>query len=55
MVTREVPAYALMAGTPARQIGWMSKAGGRLGDDLICPFNGSAYRLVTPKKLEEIV
>lgn len=55
VVTREVPAYALMAGTPARQIGWMSKAGGRLGDDLICPFNGTAYRLVTPKKLEEIV
>ena len=55
VVTREVPAYALMAGTPARQIGWMSKAGGRLGDDLICPINGTAYRLVTPKKLEEIV
>ena len=55
VVTREVPAYALMAGTPARQIGWMSKAGGRLGDDLICPINGTAYRLVTPIKLEEIV
>ena len=55
VVTREVPAYALMAGTPARQIGWISKAGGRLGDDLICPINGTAYRLVTPIKLEEIV
>ena len=55
VVTKEVPAYALMAGTPAKQIGWMSKAGGRLGDDLICPVNGTAYRLVTPGKLEEII
>ena len=29
VVTKEVPAYALMAGNPARQIGWISKAGGR--------------------------
>lgn len=54
VVTKEVPAYALMAGTPAKRIGWMSKAGGRLRDDLICPINGTAYRLVTPEKLEEI-
>lgn len=55
VVTKEVPAYALMAGTPARQIGWMSKAGGRLGDDLICPINGTSYRLVAPDALEEII
>ncbi|MDA8627068.1 N-acetyltransferase [Pseudomonadales bacterium] len=55
VVTKEVPAYALMAGTPARRIGWMSKAGGRLGEDLICPIEGTAYRLATPNKLEEIV
>ena len=54
VVTKEVPAYALMAGTPARQIGWMSKAGGRLGDDLTCPITGTAYRLIAPEKLEEI-
>ena len=54
VVTKEVPAYALMAGTPAKRIGWMSKAGGRLGNDLICPVDGTAYRLVTAEKLEEI-
>jgi UDP-2-acetamido-3-amino-2,3-dideoxy-glucuronate N-acetyltransferase len=55
VVTKEVPAYALMAGAPARRIGWMSKAGGRLDKDLICPLVGTAYRLATPNKLEEIV
>ena len=55
VVTKPVPAYALMAGTPAKRIGWMSKAGGRLGDDLICPIEGTAYRLVTPEKIEEII
>lgn len=55
VVTREVPAYALMAGTPARRIGWISKAGGRLDDDLICPIEKTAYRLASPSKLEVIV
>ncbi|MDA7585494.1 acetyltransferase [Luminiphilus sp.] len=55
VVTKEVPAFALMAGTPARRIGWMSKAGGRLNEDLICPIEGASYRLVSPNKLEENV
>ena len=55
VVTKKVPAYALMVGAPARQIGWMSKAGGRLGDDLICPIEGTSYRLSSPEKLEEII
>jgi UDP-2-acetamido-3-amino-2,3-dideoxy-glucuronate N-acetyltransferase len=55
VVTKEVPAYALMAGTPAKRIGWMSKAGGRLGNDLICPIDGSVYNLISPDKLEEII
>ena len=33
VVTKEVPAYALMAGTPARRIGWMSKSGGKLDEN----------------------
>jgi UDP-2-acetamido-3-amino-2,3-dideoxy-glucuronate N-acetyltransferase len=37
VVTRNVPDFALMAGNPARRIGWMSRAGERLTDDLICP------------------
>jgi UDP-2-acetamido-3-amino-2,3-dideoxy-glucuronate N-acetyltransferase len=55
IITKGVPAYALMAGTPAKRIGWMSKAGGRLGDDLICPIDGTAYRLTSHDKLEEII
>ena len=55
VVTTEVPAYALMAGTPAKRMGWISKAGSRLGDDLICPIDGTAYRVVTAEKLEEII
>lgn len=54
VVTKEVPAYALMVGAPARQIGWMSKCGGRLGDDLICPIDGTAYYLVNPSELREV-
>ena len=55
VITKEVPAYALMAGMPAKRIGWMSKAGGRLGEDLICPIDGTAYRLAGPDQLEEII
>ena len=39
-VTKSVPAYALVAGTPARRIGWMSRAGEKLGVDLVCPAAG---------------
>jgi UDP-2-acetamido-3-amino-2,3-dideoxy-glucuronate N-acetyltransferase len=44
VVTGDVPAYAMMAGVPARRIGWMSKAGAKLGADLVCPIDGSTYR-----------
>jgi UDP-2-acetamido-3-amino-2,3-dideoxy-glucuronate N-acetyltransferase len=37
VVTRNVADFALMVGNPARRIGWMSRAGERLGDDLTCP------------------
>lgn len=43
VVTSDVPAYALMAGVPARRIGWMSAAGVRLGPDLVCPETGAKY------------
>jgi len=51
VVTRDVPAYALMVGTPARRIGWMSRAGGRLGADLVCPIDGSRYREINSDQL----
>ena len=54
VVTKDVPNFALMAGVPARRIGWMSAAGGRLGHDLVCPINGERYRLAAPGRLERM-
>lgn len=53
VITKEVPAYALMAGVPALQIGWISKAGGRLDGDLICPIDGTKYQQIGPYRIEE--
>jgi UDP-2-acetamido-3-amino-2,3-dideoxy-glucuronate N-acetyltransferase len=44
MVRAAVPDFALVAGLPARRIGWMSRAGVRLGADLVCRHDGSRYR-----------
>ncbi|QYX56776.1 acetyltransferase [Roseovarius sp. SCSIO 43702] len=43
VVTRDVPDHALMAGIPARRIGWVSRSGDRLGADLTCPRTGERY------------
>lgn len=53
VVTKDVPAYALMAGVPARRIGWVSRTGDVLGADLICPRTGEKYREVD-RRLEAI-
>jgi UDP-2-acetamido-3-amino-2,3-dideoxy-glucuronate N-acetyltransferase len=51
VVNRDVPAFALMVGVPARQIGWMSKYGERLSLPLtgeaecICANTGERYVL----------
>jgi UDP-2-acetamido-3-amino-2,3-dideoxy-glucuronate N-acetyltransferase len=45
VVTRDVPAHALMVGNPARRSGWMSRAGEKLGADLVCPRTSERYRL----------
>ena len=55
VVTNDVPDFALVAGVPARRIGWMSRAGGRLGPDLVCPIDGSRYRETGLDTLEEVV
>jgi UDP-2-acetamido-3-amino-2,3-dideoxy-glucuronate N-acetyltransferase len=47
VVNRDVPDYALMAGVPARRIGWVGEAGGPLahGEDGTwhCPSSGQRY------------
>ncbi len=53
VVTRDVPDFALMAGVPAKRVGWMSRSGERLGPELICPRDGSRYREVAHDRLEE--
>lgn len=55
VITRDVPDFAMMAGVPARRIGWMGHAGAKLGADLICPETGRRYRQTGPDALEEIV
>ena len=54
VVNRDVPAFALMVGVPARRIGWVSHAGERLDDDLVCPREKRRYRLAAPEQLEEV-
>jgi UDP-2-acetamido-3-amino-2,3-dideoxy-glucuronate N-acetyltransferase len=49
VVTKEVPAYALVVGNPARHIGWMSEYGHRLQFDesgkALCPESNELYLL----------
>ncbi|WP_136610006.1 acyltransferase [Sinomonas albida] len=43
VVVRDVPDYALVAGVPARQIGWVGEAGHRLKQDTDSPDGGTAW------------
>jgi UDP-2-acetamido-3-amino-2,3-dideoxy-glucuronate N-acetyltransferase len=45
VVTKDVPAYALMVGVPAKQKGWVSREGEILGPDLSCPRSGEKYEI----------
>jgi UDP-2-acetamido-3-amino-2,3-dideoxy-glucuronate N-acetyltransferase len=51
VVNRDVPAFALMLGVPARQTGWMSRHGERLAlplageGEAVCPHTGDRYLL----------
>lgn len=54
VVTKDVKAHALMLGNPAKQKGWVSKAGEVLTSDLICPRDGTAYFVNKVNRLEAI-
>jgi len=51
VVSRDVPAHALVVGVPARRIGWMSRHGERLilplsgRGEAACPATGERYQL----------
>jgi UDP-2-acetamido-3-amino-2,3-dideoxy-glucuronate N-acetyltransferase len=51
VVNKDVPAYALMVGVPAKQIGWMSEYGEKLNLPLmgecitVCPYTEQVYQL----------
>lgn len=53
VVTKEVPAYALLVGNPAKQIGWMSSYGHRLEfnnqGEATCPESNERYKLENNK------
>jgi UDP-2-acetamido-3-amino-2,3-dideoxy-glucuronate N-acetyltransferase len=52
VVNRDVPAFALMVGVPARQVGWISRHGERLdlpvagNGRAACPATSQIYHLV---------
>ncbi len=43
VVTKDVPAHALVVGVPARRMGWVSRAGEILDETLVCPRTGERY------------
>lgn len=46
VVTKNVKAHAVMAGVPAKQIGWVAHSGEMLRDDLKCPRTGEQYEII---------
>jgi UDP-2-acetamido-3-amino-2,3-dideoxy-glucuronate N-acetyltransferase len=54
VVTTDVAPFALVAGNPAVQRGWVGHAGEVLGADLVCPRTGRRYREVGPSELVEV-
>jgi serine acetyltransferase len=60
VVVDDVPDFALVAGVPARRIGWVGRAGAPLRGDsqhdtaFICPKTGSRYEQVATDKLVEV-
>ncbi len=60
VVTRDVPNFALMAGVPARRIGWVGQAGVKLEqvegteNRFKCPQTGQVFEQVSDNELREV-
>jgi len=50
VVTKNISAYSLVVGNPARHVGWVGEAGRTLEFDILgfatCPQTGQRYRLI---------
>lgn len=53
VVAGNVPAHALVAGVPAKQIGWVCTCGNRLGGDLHCKECGRSFSISNDKSILE--
>jgi UDP-2-acetamido-3-amino-2,3-dideoxy-glucuronate N-acetyltransferase len=57
VVTKDVPAYAIVAGVPARIVGWMSASGDVLDfgtGDTVVDTTGHTYRRTAPHRVERL-
>jgi UDP-2-acetamido-3-amino-2,3-dideoxy-glucuronate N-acetyltransferase len=54
VITADVPDHAMIVGVPGRRVGWVSRAGHALADDLVCPQTGERHRLTAEGGLEVV-
>lgn len=53
VVTKDVPAHALVAGIPAEQVGWVCECGQALDGDMCCPDCGRKYILGEDSSIDD--
>lgn len=60
VVTKDVPAFALVVGVPARRVGWVGRSGEPLVRDesssmyFVCPTTGTRYHEIDSNTLREV-